>query len=359
MTNVPADRQLASYEYALPAAQIAKVPAANRHGSKLLVLDRARGHTEHRNFLELPEILRPGDLLVLNETRVLPARLRGRRPSGGAAEVLLVRPVDPAADRDSAREWVALVRPSARIAEGTILRLSGAGAERTTLRVGAVAESGMRCVEFLEAPAGGVLARFGEMPLPPYIDRPATASDRESYQTIYSRVPGAVAAPTAGLHFSAEVLRALAGRGVETARLVLHVGPGTFRPIVAEDVAEHHVDPEWCEISAETRAAIVGARSAGRRVVAVGTTVTRSLEAMERGTAAPDGGFRGWVDLYIRPPFEFRVVQALLTNFHLPKSSLLVLVSAFAGRERVLAAYAEAVARNYRFYSYGDAMLIT
>jgi len=307
--------------------------------------------------LEIPEILQPGDLLVLNETRVLPARLWTRRPTGGGAEILLVRPVDPASDRVSARHWLALVRPSARIAEGTVLCLRAPGGEETTLRVGA-ADAGMRCVEFLEAPAGEVLARFGEMPLPPYIDRPATARDRESYQTVYARVPGAVAAPTAGLHFTDAVLRALADRGVETAHLVLHVGPGTFRPIVAENVAEHRIDPEWCDVPAEVRQRILGARAAGRRVVAVGTTVTRSLEAMVRGATGEGGGFHGWVDLYIRPPFEFRIVQALLTNFHLPKSSLLVLVAAFAGRERVLEAYREAVASGYRFYSYGDAMLI-
>jgi S-adenosylmethionine:tRNA ribosyltransferase-isomerase len=356
-TRIPEERSLASYDYELPPARIAREPAPERAGSRLLVLDRRAGKTAHRAFRDLPVLLEPGDLLVLNETRVLPARLRARRASGGEAEVLLVRPAHEAEPWSEARRWIAMLRPSGRLRAGAVLTVQAGGGGGPRVTVGEGVPGGLRVVE-LESPAGEWLERHGEMPLPPYIGRPATAADREDYQTVYARVPGAVAAPTAGMHFDRETLGVLERRGIEIAKLVLHVGPGTFRPILVEDVAEHRVDPEWCEIPLATISALERARVGSRRVVAVGTTVTRALEAWAGSGARAGEPFRGWVDLFLRPPYDFRVVRALVTNFHLPRSSLLVLVSAFAGRERVLAAYREAVTAGYRFYSYGDAMLI-
>ncbi len=353
--DIPSGRRLAEYDYELPASSIAKSPVAARDHSGLLVLDRNLGTMEHRSFHELPHCLGPGDLVVLNETRVLPVRLLGRRRMGGAAEVLLVRPERPGEHWSEARRWVALVRPSARLKPGAEVTIGEGDSSPVRIVVGEATDDGMRLVE-IGAPPGEVLERLGEMPLPPYIDRPSTARDRETYQTVYARVPGAVAAPTAGLHFTSDVFAALSARGVEVVKLVLHVGPGTFRPITVEDVAEHRVDPEWCEIPAETAVALERARADQRRIVAVGTTVTRALESWAREESR--GAFRGWLDLFIRPPFAFQAVRALVTNFHLPRSSLLLLVSAFAGRERVLAAYREAIRAGYRFYSYGDAMLI-
>ena len=347
------------YDFELPDACVAQRPLAARDAARLLVLDRAAGTTQHRRFADLPEHLRAGDLLVLNETRVLAARLRARRAGGGAAELLLVRPLPDG-------RWLALARPGARLkpgAEVTVVDAEGRPAAAAVVEERA--GEGLRAVRFPGGDVPALLARAGEMPLPPYIRRPAGAADREDYQTVFARVPGAVAAPTAGLHFTSELLARLAAQGVETARLVLHVGPGTFRPVQVEDPAAHRLEAEWASVPAATAAAVRRARQAGRRVVAVGTTATRALEAAARAAGPagatgpePDAAFEGWVDLFIHPPFEFRAVDALVTNFHLPRSSLLLLVAAFAGRERVLAAYREAVAAGYRFYSYGDAMLI-
>jgi S-adenosylmethionine:tRNA ribosyltransferase-isomerase len=339
------------YEFELPPGRIATHPLAERDASRLLVLDRASGERTHRNFRDLGEYLRAGDLLVVNETRVIRARLRARRSGGGRAEIFAVR---PAGDE----RWWALVKPAARLRPGSEVTLLGAGEEPAgRARIEEAAESGLRAVRFLDEGAESAIERLGEVPLPPYIDRPVEAADRERYQTAYARVPGAVAAPTAGLHFAPEQLAALHGAGVRIASLVLHVGPGTFRPVTVEDPAAHRIDAEWCSIPAETMDAVRAAKARGSRVIAVGTTTTRSLEAAWQAEER-SGAYGEWVDLFIHPPFSFQAVDALITNFHLPRSSLLLLVSAFAGRERVLAAYAEAIERGYRFYSYGDAMLI-
>jgi len=328
------------FDYELPEDRIAQVPCAARADAKLMHLARA-GSPAHRLFRDFPALLRRGDVLVLNETRVLPARLALRRASGGAVEALLVR--------EDAGGWRALLRPAKRLRAGEILR--GADGE-FTVRVRELAE-GDAIVEFPDRPAEDVMARWGSVPLPPYVRRDPTDEDVERYQTVYARVPGAVAAPTAGLHFDAGTLARVEAVGAKVARLVLHVGPGTFRPLPEGDLAAHRLDSERFEIPAPAWEAVERARAAGGRVVAVGTTVVRALE-----TAAASGELHGSTELFIRPPFEFRRVDALLTNFHLPRSSLVCLVAAFSGRERILDAYREAVERGYRFYSYGDATFL-
>jgi S-adenosylmethionine:tRNA ribosyltransferase-isomerase len=344
------------FDFELPDAAIAQ-HAAPRGESRLLVLDAA-GAERHRRVRDLPELLRPGDLLVVNDTRVLPARLFGRRvPSGGRIELLL-------AERHGEKEWDALLKPGRRATPGTRIELS----EELSAEVVARGEDGRFRLCF-SGPVEPHLERLGHVPLPPYIHRapghPDEASDRERYQTVYAREPGAIAAPTAGLHFDDALLAALAARGIERVAVTLHVGLGTFKPVTTELVHEHRMDAERYLISDATAAALRRARAEGRRVVAVGTTVVRTLEsavAHPAGAGAvedevPAGA--GSSSLFIYPGFRFRVVDALLTNFHLPQSTLLMLVCAFAGRERVLAAYREAVEEGYRFYSYGDAMLAT
>ena len=330
------------FDYELPPERIAQRPAP-RGESRLLVLDR-EGPERHRRVRDLPELLRAGDLLVLNDTRVIPARLFGRRPGGGQVEILLTGRVND-------QEWDALVRPGRRARPGTILTLD----EGLTAEVTEKEESGRHRLRFSE-PIEPHLDRLGHMPLPPYIQRADEAEDRERYQTVWARQPGAVAAPTAGLHFTQEILDALAAAGIATAHVTLHVGLGTFKPVSAERIEEHQMESESWELSEETAEAIRRTRAKGGRVVAVGTTVVRTLES-----AALAGEIRagsGATRLFITPGFHFQVVDILLTNFHLPKSTLLMLVSAFAGRERVLAAYEEAIREEYRFYSYGDAMLV-
>ena len=341
------------FDFELPDEAIAQRPAP-RGESRLLVLD-AQGAERHRRVRDLPALLRPDDLLVVNDTRVLPARLFGKRlPSGGRVELLL-------AERHGEREWDALLKPGRRARPGTRIELS----EELSAEVVARGEDGRFRLRF-SAPVEPHLERLGHVPLPPYIHRPDEAADRERYQTVYAREPGAIAAPTAGLHFDEALLAALAARGVERAAVTLHVGLGTFKPVTAELVHEHRMDAERYVISEATAAALRRARVEGRRVVAVGTTVVRALESAAATHAAestadadevPAGAGRS--SLFIYPGFRFRVVDALLTNFHLPRSTLLMLVCAFAGRERVLAAYREAVEGGYRFYSYGDAMLAT
>jgi S-adenosylmethionine:tRNA ribosyltransferase-isomerase len=343
------DHEIAAYDYPLPPELVAQQPLDRRDASRLLVLERTTGTLSHRTFSDLPDLLRPGDLLVTNRSRVFPARLLGRREGGGAAEVLLVRRREPTV-------WEAMVRPGRRLRPGATLDV----ADGFRVRVEhAPAPGGLRAVRLLldGLDEEEALERHGHVPLPPYIRRPDNPADRERYQTVFARETGSVAAPTAGLHFTPELLDRLRARGVERAEIVLHVGPGTFRPIEVEDVREHRVDPERFTIPAETAAALDRARAEGRRVVAVGTTATRALESAidAAGRVRPGGGE---TDLVIVPGFRFRVTGALVTNFHLPRSSLLLLVSAFAGREHVLAAYAEAVRLHYRFYSYGDAMLV-
>lgn len=343
------------FDYELPEERIAQRPAP-RGESRLLVLD-AESADRHRRVRDLPELLRPGDLLVVNDTRVIPARLFARRrPGGGRVELLLVEKVGP-------REWDVLVRPGRKARPGTALDLApGLEAdmvERPEEREpGPAGGDGRRRVRFAE-PVEPWLDRLGHVPLPPYIRRGDEAADRTTYQTVYARNPGAIAAPTAGLHLSEELLAALAARGIETAAVTLHVGIGTFQPVTAALVHEHRMERERYEIPEETAAQIATTRAAGGRIVAVGTTVVRTLEGAPReDSARPVPAGAGSTDLFIVPGFRFRVVDVLLTNFHLPRSTLLMLVSAFAGRERVLAAYREAIREGYRFYSYGDAMLV-
>jgi S-adenosylmethionine:tRNA ribosyltransferase-isomerase len=343
------------YDYELPQELIAQEPPAKRGDSRLLRVDRSTGALTHHGFQELPALLEPGDLLVMNRSRVRPARLLGRRSGGGDAEILLVRKRD-------ADLWEAMVRPGRRLRPGSAVQIApdflvqleeakATGADESpgpTRLVRLVASDG---------DADAAIQRHGHVPLPPYIDRPDRPADRERYQTVYAREPGSIAAPTAGLHFTPELLQTLRHRGVQLAELVLHVGPGTFRPMEAQDVRAHRVDPEVFSIPIETAAAVARARREGRRVIGVGTTTARALES----AVAPDGHLRagdGETALVIFPGHTFKVLDGLLTNFHLPRSSLLLLVSAFALRERVLAAYEQAVRQRYRFYSYGDAMLV-
>jgi S-adenosylmethionine:tRNA ribosyltransferase-isomerase len=337
----------ADFEYPLPEAAIAQ-EARPRGTSRLLVLDRGSDRTELTSVRALPALLRPGDVLLLNEVRVIPARLRVRRPGGGSGELLLVRPLDGTA-------WEVMARPAKRLRPGVALALVRGAA----VPVEPMGDGRWR-VAFDPPLDPAVLATVGEVPLPPYIRRAAgaTAADCERYQTVYAREGRAVAAPTAGLHFTPELLAALGDRGVEVARLTLHVGPGTFRPEQVEDPRKHRLDPEDYEIPETTAHALDAALAAGRRVVCVGTTSCRSLEhalAVGRGRVRPG---RASADLLIVPGYRFRGTGALLTNFHLPRSSLVMLVAALAGRERVLAAYARAVAAGFRFYSYGDAFLV-
>ena len=342
---------ISDFDYDLPPEAIAQAPLPERDASRLLVLDRAREVIDHRVFRDLPDLLRPGDLLVVNRSRVIPARLKGRRGSGGAAEILLVR------DLGDGR-WHALVRPGRHLRPGQKVTVD----EDLSVVVEseALAEDGRRRVRLLSRrrDLAAALARCGHVPLPPYVKRPDTADDRERYQTVFAREPGSVAAPTAGLHFTPALLARLRAAGIATADVVLHVGPGTFRPVTVERVEDHRVMPEAYEVPPETARAIEETRARGGRVVAVGTTTVRTLESAAGATGEVRAG-SGETDLVIVPGFRFRAVSALVTNFHLPRSSLLLLVSAFAGRDRVLGAYREALREGYRFYSYGDAMLVT
>jgi S-adenosylmethionine:tRNA ribosyltransferase-isomerase len=338
-------------DYHLPLSSIAQCPAEARDASRLLVVDRAADTLDDRTFRELPELLRPGDCLVVNDSRVLPARIFARDAAGALVELLFVAP-----DADDTSRWGALVRPGRRARGGSVLRV-GDGAALTIVGVG---DEGERLVASAGTTIPELIARHGRLPLPPYIAHHADPDsvDEERYQTVYARAAGSVAAPTAGLHFTDALLRQVRARGVEVHALTLHVGPATFRPIRAARVEDHRLAPERVVVSEDVAAAVNRARADGRRVVAVGTTVTRTLE----GLAAVGGrvtAHDGTVDLFIVPGHRFRVVDALITNFHLPRSSLLALVSAFAGRERILKAYRHALDAGYRFYSYGDACLIT
>jgi S-adenosylmethionine:tRNA ribosyltransferase-isomerase len=343
---------LSLFDYELPPEAIAQEPLAERDASRLLRLDRATGDVRHHVFRDLPELLSPGDLLVVNRSRVFPARLQGRRAGGGAAEVLLLRP-----ESGSPTLWEALVRPGRRLRAGDLVEVDPALALR--VESGPLGPDGRRRVRLLspETDVAALLDRLGHTPLPPYIRRPDRSSDRERYQTVYARERGSVAAPTAGLHFTEALLGRLEARGVARAEVLLHVGPGTFRPLRSEDVARGRLAPEPFAVPAEAVSAIAATRARGGRVVAVGTTTVRALESLAREGLPPAGG-AGETGLLIAPGFRFRAVDGLITNFHLPRSSLLLLVAAFAGRERVLAAYGEALRAGYRFYSYGDAMLI-
>ena len=335
------------FNYVLPPELIAQTPLERRDGSRLLVLDRRTGVRQHRHFYELPEFLRPGDCLVLNDSRVLPARLIGRRlPGGGESEILLL--TDRGGDL-----WECLVRPGKKLRPGAVVEF---GDGLLTATVEAEVEGGNRLVRFhYEGIFLEVLDRLGEMPLPPYIKE--KLADRERYQTVYSRELGSAAAPTAGLHFTKELLAQIAAMRVKVCYVTLHVGLGTFRPVKEENILDHEMHSEFCMVPPETARIITETKAAGGRVVCVGTTSCRTLEsfANEDGSMDPRSG---WTDIFIYPGYRFKCVDALITNFHLPESTLIMLVSALAGRENILAAYREAVELRYRFFSFGDAMLI-
>ena len=338
------------FEYELPPARIARYPAERRSDSRLLVLSRSTGEIRHRRFHDLPALLDARDLLVVNDTRVFPARLLGRKPTGAAAEVLLLRPVRSGGER----VWEALVRPGRKLKPGRVVVV----APELSVRIVDACPDGRRIVH-IESPLGvrEALVRFGRVPLPPYLDRHDEPVDRERYQTVYARREGSVAAPTAGLHFTPELLAEVDARGVARTALTLHVGTATFRPVEDEDPAAHTMDGEHYEVPAAAAAAYGNCRDRGGRVWAVGTTVVRTLESVAEGRNRIHPG-PGTTDLFIRPPHAFRSVDCLVTNFHLPRSTLLMLVAAFAGLGPVRRAYAAAIDSGYRFYSYGDAMAV-
>jgi S-adenosylmethionine:tRNA ribosyltransferase-isomerase len=341
--------QRQDFHFELPAELIAQRPAAARSGSRMLTLDGTSGACRDLAFADLPGLLRPADLLVFNDTRVVPARVRGTKESGGRIELLLERVL-------TERTALVQARSSKPLKAGAGVLLPGGRSARMLDREGDLfrLEFSAGVLEFFEA--------FGEVPLPPYIERAPEEADRERYQTIYARAPGAVAAPTAGLHFDAAMFEALEARGIRRAFVTLHVGAGTFQPVREDDIERHEMHEEHLEVDAAACEAIDAARAAGGRVIAVGTTVVRSLETAARAGAQPGrrvGPYRGATRIFIKPGYRFRVVDALVTNFHLPQSTLVMLCAAFAGRERLLAAYAHAVEARYRFFSYGDSMFIT
>jgi S-adenosylmethionine:tRNA ribosyltransferase-isomerase len=338
-----------AYDYELPTERVAQHPVEPRDRSRLLVVPRDGSPFRHLEFRDLVDLVPPGDVVVLNETRVFPARLRGRKPTGAPSEILLLRPRTP-----DEREWEALVRPGGKLKPGRVIEV----ADGLRVRVVDSVPGGGRVVRLeSELEPRAAIERWGETPLPPYIERAAEAADRDRYQTVYAQRTGSVAAPTAGLHFTPVVLEALRDRGVVLVTLVLHVGVGTFRPVDDEELERHEMHHEWYEVPEPSARLLNEGRARGAGVWAVGTTVVRTLES----AATEDGRVRagsGWTDLFIRPPYRFRVVDRLVTNFHLPRSTLLMLVAAFAGYDRTMAAYGEAVAAGYRFYSYGDAMVV-
>ena len=332
--------------YDLPEELIAQTPLEQRDSSRLLVLDKNTGDLQHRHFFDIIDFLQPGDCLVLNNSRVLPARLIGHRPTGGAVEVLLLRDLGD-------KKWECLCKPGRKMQPGSQVIFGNGELSATVVEV---REDGNRVVEFhYEGIFLEVLERLGKMPLPPYIK--AELADQERYQTVYSKEVGSAAAPTAGLHFTNELLDKVRAKGVKTAFVTLHVGLGTFRPVKAEEITQHHMHSELCMISAETAEILNETRRNGGRIVCVGTTSCRTLESLVN----EDGTFQAsskWTEIFIYPGYKFKAMDALITNFHLPESTLVMLVSAFAGRESVLHAYEEAVKERYRFFSFGDAMFI-
>jgi S-adenosylmethionine:tRNA ribosyltransferase-isomerase len=353
----------ADFHFDLPPELIAQQPAVCRDQSRLLVLDRASGLVQHRRFSEFPTLLHPGDVLVLNNSRVIPARLHGKNPkTGGQFEILLL-------EENAVNDWWAMMRPGKRAKIGTKIQLldkSGASADFFAEVIG-VNDDGHRKLKF--SGTGNIfneLDALGEMPLPPYIERHGEKpEDKERYQTVFAQAAGSVAAPTAGLHFTPEILEQIRSRGVKICFVTLHVGAGTFLPVKVENLTEHKMHAERFEIGEETVFAVNEAKQSGRRVIAVGTTATRALETVARLNAGKINVYKGKTDIFLFPPAPFHIADALLTNFHLPESTLLMLVSAFAapgekarGRELILSAYAEAVRERYRFFSYGDAMFI-
>ena len=341
--------RLSEYDFELPQHLIAQNPLGDRSASRLLSLDRSSKQIGHRCFTDLPELLRDGDLLVRNETRVIPARLLGKKESGGQVELLLVKQCDPVQNI-----WRCMTRSSKPVRIGARLDFS-AGVYGEVVEV---FEDGHRLVRF---PASDnfleTLERVGHMPLPPYIRREDHEQDKDRYQTVFANKPGAIAAPTAGLHFTEDIFSALAKRNIDVCSITRHVGPGTFLPVRTEKLDEHRMHSEAYEVTEEAAQQINKARAEGRRIIALGTTVTRTLEHAVDDNGLLQAG-QGETALFIRPGFQFRLIDALITNFHLPKSTLLVLVSAFAGKDFILKAYQEAVEQEYRFFSYGDCMLI-
>lgn len=332
--------------YDLPQELIAQTPLQQRDSSRLLVLGRESGEITHRHFYDILDYLKPGDCLVMNDSRVLPARLLGHRPTGGAVEVLLLRDLGD-------KRWECLVKPGRKMQLGHEV-IFGNGELRG--KVADVLDTGNRVVEFrYEGIFLEVLESLGKMPLPPYIKE--ELADQERYQTVYSKAVGSAAAPTAGLHFTTELLEKIREKGVTTAFVTLHVGLGTFRPVKAEDITEHHMHSELCMLSQETAEILNSTRKAGGRIICVGTTSCRTLESLVN----EDGSFEAkakWTDIFIYPGYRFKAMDGLVTNFHLPESTLLMLVSAFSSRENIMAAYREAVKERYRFFSFGDAMFI-
>ncbi|MDO3379424.1 tRNA preQ1(34) S-adenosylmethionine ribosyltransferase-isomerase QueA [Geoalkalibacter halelectricus] len=343
--------QLSNFDFELPEGLIAQHPAQRRDGSRLMTIERTAGLISSGVFTDVVDAFRPGDVLVINDTRVIPARLLGRKESGGRIEVFLVRRL-----QDEEETWLCLTRSSKPARPGT--RLVFDGGLRGEILEDAHAEPGQRRVRFaFQGDFMQVLEEVGHIPLPPYIDRADQGLDRDRYQTVFAREPGAVAAPTAGLHFTEDVLRQLRERGVEILPLTLHVGPGTFLPVRVTDIRSHRMHAEHFRVSETTAAAVNQAKREGRRIFALGTTATRVLEyALDDGDCLVAG--EGVSDLFIYPGFRFRMVNALITNFHLPRSTLLMLVCAFAGQDLTLAAYRRAVVEKFRFFSYGDCMLI-
>jgi S-adenosylmethionine:tRNA ribosyltransferase-isomerase len=355
-----ADRQLASYDYALPPDRIAQSPVVPRDASRLLVVKSATEHA-HQRFYQLPDWLRSGDLLVMNNTKVIPARLQGIKIGGAKVKVLLL-------EATGENQWLALVKPGRRLQPGAVIEFIPNGQDSPTQEVRATVidrdeATGGRLLEFTIAndrPLLEVIDRFGTMPLPPYIT--GRESDPGQYQTVYADRDGSAAAPTAGLHFTPELLEKLAAIGVQHCFVTLHVGVGTFRPVEVDDITQHQMHGEWIEVTSKIVEAIAQTKAQGGRVIAVGTTSVRSLE----GAANADGGpwdsqlkpFCGKTEMFIYPGYQWRVVDGMITNFHLPKSSLMMLVSALIGRARLLALYGEAIRENYRFFSFGDAMLV-
>ncbi|BFH67445.1 S-adenosylmethionine:tRNA ribosyltransferase-isomerase [Paenibacillus dendritiformis] len=336
------------FDFDLPERLIAQTPLPERTASRLLALNRRTGEVEHRTFPDIIEYLKPGDLLVLNDTRVIPARLHGVKPdTGGHVEVLLLK-------QEQDDVWEVLAKPAKRLKKGSTVRFG----DELTGTVIEEREMGGRLIRFEYAGIfNEILDRLGQMPLPPYIKE--QLQDRERYQTVYAKHEGSAAAPTAGLHFTDRILEDIRAKGVRIAMITLHVGLGTFRPMSADVVEEHVMHSEYYEMSEETAALINETRSSGGRIVAVGTTSCRTLETVAgRYGSEPVAACSGWTDIFIYPGYEFRLVDSLLTNFHLPKSTLVMLVSAFAGREHIMAAYREAIEQEYRFFSFGDVMFI-
>ena len=332
--------------YDLPEELIAQTPLEQRDTSRLLVLDRKTGAVSHKHFYNILDYLKPGDCLVMNDSRVLPARLLGHRPTGGAVELLLLKDL-------GGKKWECLAKPGRKLREGQEVVFGNGELTATILEV---KDDGNRVVEFhFDGIFLEVLERLGKMPLPPYIK--AELADQERYQTVYSREVGSAAAPTAGLHFTRELLEKIRDKGVKTAFVTLHVGLGTFRPVKAEEISEHHMHSELCMMSKETADLLNETKAAGGRVICVGTTSCRTLESLvnEDGTFAEKSK---WTEIFIYPGYQFKAMDGLITNFHLPESTLVMLVSAFAGRENVLSAYEQAVQERYRFFSFGDAMCI-